>query len=164
MHVTCRCPVTDQLKSRKTDCSNTPQDLWPIKIQFWGSRVPVVFVVVFFLVPRTNLILFTNKIEASVQSDGRVDQCSRTSEAPCSGWSKWPCIVHGQSALCFLFVGSIAEPKVNSWSEATLRQLFQDWLSMMWTSTCPVLFTTTDFVFCKSGVLLFLHYRDTVCY
>ena len=27
---------------------------------------------------------------------------------------KWSCIVHGQSALCFLFVGTVAEPKVNS--------------------------------------------------
>ena len=26
----------------------------------------------------------------------------------------------------------------------------------------PFLFTTTDFVFCKSGVLLFLRHRDTV--
>ena len=66
--------------------------------------------------------------------DTRVDQYIRTTEAPCSGWSKWPCIVHGQSALCLFSAGSVAEPKVNSWSEATLRQLFQVWLSVMWTS------------------------------
>ena len=33
-------------------------------------------------------------------------------------------LCEGQSALCIFFVGSIAELKVNSWSEATLRQLF----------------------------------------
>ena len=80
------------------------------------------------------------------------------------GWSKWPCIAHGHSASCFFFIGSIAEPKVNLWSEATLRQLSQDWLSVIWTSTFPVLFTTTDFTSCKSGVPLFSPHWDTVSY
>ena len=35
---------------------------------------------------------------------------------------------------------------------------------MMQISSFHVLFTTTDFVFCKSGVLLFMHYQDTVSY
>ena len=34
-------PVIDQLKSPKTDCSNSHQDPSPIKIQFWWSRVPL---------------------------------------------------------------------------------------------------------------------------
>ena len=37
----------------------------------------------------------------------------------------------------------------NSWSEATFRQLFKNWLLVMWISTSPVLFTTMDSVFCK---------------
>ena len=69
------------------------------------------------------------------------------------------CIVHSQSALYFFFVGSIAELKVNSWSKGTLQQLFQDWLSVMWTSNfsssinnhgfcflqawCPTVFTSS---------------------
>ena len=46
-----------------------------------------------------------------------VDKCIRTAVAPSFGWSKQPCIVHGQRALCFR--GFIAEPKVDSWSETT---------------------------------------------
>ena len=36
----CQSPVTDLLKSQKTDCSNPHQDLGPIKMQFWSPRVP----------------------------------------------------------------------------------------------------------------------------
>ena len=35
---------------------------------------------------------------------------------------------------------------------------------MMWTATFHVLFTRTDFVFRRSGVLLFLNHRDTMSY
>ena len=91
--------------------------------------------------------------------DRRVDQCIWTAESPCFGWKKVAMYrqVKARYALFFssFFVGSLAEPKVNSWSDATLRQLFQDWLSVMWTLTFTVLFTTMDFVFFKSGVLLF---------
>ena len=69
-------------------------------------------------------------------------------------------IVHGQSTS--YFCRCKAEPNINSWSETTLRQPFQDWLSVVWTSTFHVLFTAMDFVFCKSGVLLFLHHQDTL--
>ena len=34
-------PATDRLKSQKTNCSNPPQDLGLIKIQFWWSHVPL---------------------------------------------------------------------------------------------------------------------------
>ena len=36
-----RSPVIDRLKSPKTDSSNPPQDLSPIKKQFWWSRFPL---------------------------------------------------------------------------------------------------------------------------
>ena len=94
--------------------------------------------------------------------DRGVEKCIQADAAPCFSWSKWPHTVHGQSALCF--GGFMAELKVDSWSETTLQQLLQDWLSVMWTSTFHVLFTTMDFIFCKSGVLLFLHHQDTVSY
>ena len=69
---------------------------------------------------------------------------------------KQRCMVHNQNSLSF--AGSSAEPKVTSWSGTTLRQLFKGWLSVMWTFTFHVLFTTTDLVSCQSGVLLFLHH------
>ena len=36
-------PVTDRLKSPKSDSSNPPQDLGPIKTQFWWSHVQLHF-------------------------------------------------------------------------------------------------------------------------
>ena len=151
-------PVIDRLKSQKTNYSNPPQDLGLIKIQLWWSRVPLLL-----WCHGQACCHFPTKFKPQfIAKDIRLDQCIRTAETPCFGWIKWPCTVHSQSTLCFFFIGSIAEPKVNSWSEATLRQLFQDWLLVMWALTFPVLFPTTDFVFCKSGVLLFLHYWDTV--
>ncbi len=79
-------------------------------------------------------------------------------------------IVHGQSASCF--VGSCkAEPEVISWSETTLWQLFQYWLSVISTSTFHVLFTTTDFIWCplvfassEHLVLLKFGLQDTLSY
>ena len=159
-----RFPVIDRLKSQKTDCFNPHQNLGPIEIRFWWSHLcPIVF-----MVPRTSplkVLLFPNEIWASGQHKRQTCwQVHLDCRGTRFGWSKWPCIVHVQSALSFFFVGSLAERKVNSWSEATLWQLSQDWSSMMWTLTFPILFTTTGFVFCKSGVLLFLHHRDTVSY
>ena len=155
--------VTDRLISQKTNYSSFHQDLGLIKIQFWWSHVPSFLwccgqACYYYLL--TKLKPWFSTKDRRVES---VDQCIWT-QAPWTGWHKWPCIVHGQSALCFFSEGSIAEPKVSSWYEATLWQLFQDWLSVMWTSTSPVLFTTTDFVFCKSFVLLFLHHHDTASY
>ena len=59
--------------------------------------------------------------------------------------------------------------RLYSWTEGnfmiiTLQQLFQHWLSVMWTSAFHVLSTTIDFVFCKSGIQLFLHCQDTASY
>ena len=120
---------SDWLKSQKTDCSNPPQDFGPIKIQFWWSRVPL-----FLRCRRQAYYYFPTKFTPLFSARDSVDQCILTAEAPCLGWSKWSCISHGQSASCFFFIGSIAEPKVNSWSETTLQQLFQDWLLVVWTS------------------------------
>ena len=102
-----------------------------------------------FMVPQTRLLLFPNK-NSSLDSTQKTDVLTSASEV-----SGHACRAHSQRALCFFFVGSEAEPKVNSWSEATLPQLFQDWLSVTWTTAFPVSFKTMDFVFCKSGVLLF---------
>ena len=60
--------------------------------------------------------------------------------------------------------GAMAEWKVTLRSEATLQQLSQDWLSVMWTSSFPDLFATIDLVFGKSCVLLFSCYWDTMFY
>ena len=87
-----------------------------------------------------------------------VDKCILTTGALCFSWSKQSCTVHGQSALCF--VGFKAEPKINSWSETTLRQLFQDWLSVNFNFSC---FVHNHRLCClKSCVLLFLHDQDTM--
>ena len=124
-----RSPVIDRLQFQRTYCSNSPQDLGPIKRQLWRSRVPL-----FSWDHGQARYYFPTKLKPRLSArDRRVDQCIQTWEAPRFGWSKWPCIVQCQRALCFFFVGCVAEPKVNSWSEATLRQLFQDWLSVMWT-------------------------------
>ena len=127
-------PVIDRLKSPKTDCSNTLQDLGLIKIQFWWSPVPL-----FLWCRRQACHYFPTRFKPRSSAENRrVDQCIWTAEAPCFGWSKWPCIAHGQRSFCFFFVGSTAEPKVNSRSGATSRQPFQDWLSVMQTSTFPL--------------------------
>ena len=47
------------------------------------------------------------------------------------------------------------------WSKK--RQLSKHW-SMVQTSTCHLLFTTLNFVFCKRGILLFLNPQDTMSY
>ena len=71
-------------------------------------------------------IVFATEFKPQVNAKDRgVDKCIWTAGAPCFGWSKWPCIVHGQSALCFVGI-TAAEQKVDSWSETTLQQLFQD--------------------------------------
>ena len=110
-----------QLKSWKTECSNPCQDL--------GLNEKTVLVVscpVAFMMLQTGLLLFSHRIQASGQpkKPRGVYKCMWTAGAPCFGWSKQPCIVHGQSASCF--VGFIAELKVDSWSETTLQQLFHD--------------------------------------
>ena len=108
--------------------------------------------------------------------DRCVDQCIWTAEAPCFGWRKWPYTVHSQSPLCFFFVGSIAEPKVNSWSEVTLWQLCQYWwLSLMWPSNFSWCVHSHGFwflqvwcltVFASTGqcVLLKFGLQDTLSY
>ena len=128
------------------------------------------------MVPRTSLPFFPNEIQTSVQC--RRQTCWSAHPDHRGGtmfWLKWPFTVHGQSALCFFFVGCINKPTVNSWSEATFWHLFLDRLSVMWTSTFTVLFISTDFVFCKSGfsavfassrhrVLLKVGIQDTLSY
>ena len=146
----------DWLKSQKTDCSNPQQDLGPIKIQFWWFRVPL-----FLWCCGQACYYFPTKFKPRF---GTKDECVEQGIWTTEFWLKWPCLMRSHCTLCFFFVGCVAEPKLNSWSGATVQQLFQDWLSVMWTSTFPVSFTTTDFVFCKSGVLLFLHHQDTMSY
>ena len=162
MHIS-MSPVTDQLKSHKTECSNSPQDLGQMKIQFWWSCVPL-----FLWCCRQTCYYFHTKFKLQFSAkDWCVDQRIQTAEAPCFGWSKWLCIVHSLSAFCFFFEGSVAEMK---WSymirshfiAAVPRPIVT--MSVMWTSAFPVLFTTTGFVLYESGVQLFLHHWDTVCY
>ena len=155
--------VTDWLKSPKTECFNLHQDLSPIEIQFWWSRVQFFY----DAVDKPSCYCFSTKFKHQVSPTHRgVDKCIRTSRASlsCFGWSKRPCVVHSQRTWCF--VGCRGEPKVTSWSETTPWQLFQDWLSVTWTSIFHVLFQTKDLVFFggKSGFLLFLHRQDTVSY
>ena len=93
------------IKSPKTKRSNSPQDLSPIKIQFWWSCVPL-----FLWCCGQACYYFPTKFKPRF-SARHVNQRTWTAEAQCFSWSEWPCIMHGQSALCFFFVGSIAERK-----------------------------------------------------
>ena len=72
--------------------------------------------------------------------------------------------MHGQRAS--RFVGCKAEPKVASIirNHSVAAVVSRTGVSVMLTSTFQVLFTNTDFVFGMSGVLLFLHDRDTLSY
>ena len=93
-----RSPVIDRLKSQKTDCSNPRQDLGPIKIHFWWSYVPL------FLQchgQACNYLPTKFKPRFSAKDRRVVDLCIRTAETPSFSWSKWPCVVHGQSAYVF---------------------------------------------------------------
>ena len=77
-----RSPVIDRLKSRnlqipKDRLFNPPQDLGPMNKTV---SCPIVF-----MVQRTSLPLFPNKIQAFVQRKRHVDQCIWTAEAPCLG-------------------------------------------------------------------------------
>ena len=155
---------TDPLKFQKTHYFNPPQDLGQIKIQFWSTVLCLVSHYFHGAVDRPVIISKQNSSFGSVQKTDVLNSASGPQRhhvlAEVSGR---PCVVHAQRVFCCFFSGSIPERKVNSWSEATLRQLFQDWLSLMCTSTFPVLFTTTDFVFCKSGVLLNFFIIGTLC-
>ena len=94
-----------------------------MKIRLWWACIPL-----FSWCRRQICYHFPTKFKPQPRAKDRCfDQCIWTAEAPCFGWSEWPCTVHGQSAVWFFFVGFVAELKVNSWSEATLQQLFQDW-------------------------------------
>ena len=113
---------------------------------------------------KPNMISQQNSKLGSAQKTEVLTSTSGPQRHHCSGWSKWSHVAHCQSALCFFLAGAIAEPKVKSSSGGTFWQLFQGWLWVMWTWTFPVSFTTMDFVFCKSGVALFLHHQDTMSY
>ena len=80
----CQSPVTDQLKSQKTDCSNPHQDLGPIKMLFWSPRVPF-----FFYDAADKLaIAFPPLFKPQVSSKHRhADKSIRIAGAPCFGWS-----------------------------------------------------------------------------
>ena len=110
---------------------------------------------------QAQLLLLSHQLQASGQCRTPVDVLTSASGplghpvlAEVSGH-----VLHSESALCF--VGIIAEPRVNSWSETSLQQLFQSEISQ-WTSKFHVLFTTMDFFSSRSGVLLFLHDQDAV--
>ena len=103
--------VMDWWKSRKTDCSNPPPDLVLMKIQLWWSHVPL-----FLWCHRQACYYFQTKLKSQFSTKKKTYwQCIQTAEAPHSGWSTWPYIVQGQSALCFFLckLSSIAEPNVN---------------------------------------------------
>ena len=132
------------LKIPKDWLFHPPENLDLIKIKFWWSRVPL-------LLWRHGqaCYYFPTKFKLTVNTkDKHVEMCIWTKGAPFFGWSKWPYEVDGQSPLCL--VGAIAEPKVNLWSETTVRQLFQDWLSVTWTSTFSVFVHNHGFCFVQS--------------
>ena len=119
-------PFMDWLKIPKDSLSQAPLGPW--------SDLNTVLVVsgpVVFMVPRTSLLLFPNKIQASVQ-------CRRQTFWPAHldcrgtmfGWRKWP-----RSKHIILFPYRLYSLNKSKFMiEATLWQLFQDWLSVMWTS------------------------------
>ena len=57
-----RSPVTERLKSQKTDCSNPHQDLGLTEI-----TVPMVSCPIVLMVLQTSLVLFSHQIQASGQ-------------------------------------------------------------------------------------------------
>ena len=69
-----RSPVIDQLKSYKTDCSNTHQDLGQIKIQFWWSHIP------FFTTLWTVLAAIAFPPKSSLRSAQNTDVLARASQ------------------------------------------------------------------------------------
>ena len=96
-------PVIDRLKSPQTDCSNHPRDLCPIYIQFYLLVVscPIVFMV---LQTSLLLILFPNKIKASVQ---RIRQTCWTVHPDHRGimfWLKWVAMYSVWSKRIMLFL------------------------------------------------------------
>ena len=128
----CRFLVIDRLKSQKTNCSNPPQDLSRIKVQFWWPSVPL-----FLWCCRQACDYFPTRFKPQFSAKDRcVDQCIRTTESPCFGWSK-----------------------VAMYSEYMVKAHYALWTDC---STFPVLFTTTDFVFRKSGILFFSFFLTIV--
>ena len=111
--------VIDWLKPQKTDCSKPPQDFGLTKIWFWWSHVPL-----FLRCCGQAIISQQNSSLVSAWKTDMLTSASRLQRQHV--WLKKVAkyrIVHDQSALCFFFVGSVAEPVVNSWSEATLCEL-----------------------------------------
>ena len=84
----CWSPVTDWLNFFLNGCSKPHQDLGLMKIQFWWPCA---------------LLLFLTKFKPQVSTKNRrVDKFVWTAGVPCFGWSKWPCMLHSQSASCFV--------------------------------------------------------------
>ena len=106
-------PVIDWLKSPKTDCSNPPlpsplSNVGPIKVQLQWSRVPLLL---FFMVPHNKPAIFYQQ-NSSLGSVQCVDQCMRTAEVPCFGWSS-ATMYCAQSKHITLFLC-----KLYSWTES----------------------------------------------
>ena len=93
-----RSPDIDRLKSQKTDCSNPPQDLGPIKIQFRWSSVPL------FSWCRGETFCYFPTL-GSLQKTDMLTSASGPQRHHVLAEVKWPCIVHNQSALRFFLVG-----------------------------------------------------------
>ena len=117
------------IKIPKDQLYQPPQDLGPIKIQSWC------FVSYCFddAVNKPAIIFPPNSSLRSEQNTNVLTSASGQQGHHVLAEVSGHIILHGQSALCF--VGSTAEPKITLWSETTLWQLFQDWLSVTWTST-----------------------------
>ena len=104
-------PVTDQLKSPKTNCPNPPQDLGPIKIWFWWSHVRLFLwchgQACCYFPTKFKPQFSAKKTDVLTSASGPQRHHVLAEVAMCSAWSK-------HTMLFFFFVGCMVQPKANS--------------------------------------------------
>ena len=126
----CQSLVIDQFNSQTTDCSNPHQDLGPIEIWFLWSGAPL-----FLCAVDKPAIIFLPNHASGQPKDRHSDKCIWTTGAPCSSWSKWPCIYMAWSKrvmLCRFYSWTKNNFVIRNHTTVAVRE--DCWL-VVWTST-----------------------------
>ena len=120
---------------------------------------------------RPSIVFPQNSSLRSAQKTRGVDKCIQTTGAPSFSWSKWPCIVHSQSALCFAgFIWTESRFMIRNHSTAAVPGLTVS--DVNFNISCLVhnrfrflqVWCPTDFASSGHGVLLNFGPRDSLSY
>ena len=145
MHISVSVQSKDWLKSPKDWLFQHPPGLW----SDWNTLMVVSCPTVFMML-QTSLaatVFPPNSSLRSVQYTGHVDKCIWTAGTPCFGWSTAKTHHNFQAVMLNWKQPHDQKPLCGNCFLTDYQ-----WCEL------HVLFTATDFVFCKFGVLVFLHH------